>query len=174
MVALCVLPTAAVVALKAADVDPAITVTEDGVVNAALLLDSDTTTLPEGAAVDKVTVQVEVEPETTVPGEHCRPAMLTAGAKTVMLPPVPVTASPCPLGNAPRVPLTEIGTVEPLGADPNPTVTVAIVPLAITVSFMPMAMHIIVPLLALQVRVFPAAATAGPAATVMEPMLPGT
>ena len=48
------------VAVKVAVVAPAATVTEAGTVNNALLLDSGTATPPDGAAPDKVTVQVEL------------------------------------------------------------------------------------------------------------------
>ena len=58
------------VALNVAVVAPAATVTEDGTVNKGLLADSATTALPEGAGADNVTVQVEVEPEVRVVGEH--------------------------------------------------------------------------------------------------------
>ena len=159
--------------MKLAVVKPATTVTEDGVVKEGLLADSVTTALPGGAAADNVTVHVEVEPEVTVAGEHCRPAMLTAGDRTVIVPPFPVTAIPVPLGSAPREPFTEIGTVEPLAADPNPTVTVATVPLLIAVTFMPIAKHVSVPVPALHVRLLPAPVKAGPAATVIDAILPG-
>ena len=48
------------VAVKVAVVAPAVTVTEAGTVNKGLLLDSGTATPPEGAAPEKVTVQVEL------------------------------------------------------------------------------------------------------------------
>ena len=51
-------------------VDPATTVTEAGVVSAALLSDVVTLDPPVGAAADSVTVQVEVEPDITLVGVH--------------------------------------------------------------------------------------------------------
>ena len=52
------LATAAVVALKLADVAPAATLTEVGVVSTALLSERATLAPPAGAALVKVTVQV--------------------------------------------------------------------------------------------------------------------
>ena len=48
------------VAANVFEVDPAATVADAGTVKSPLLLDSDTTAPPAGAAADKVTVHVEV------------------------------------------------------------------------------------------------------------------
>jgi hypothetical protein len=61
----------------------AATVTEAGVVKAALLSESVTTEPPAGAARDRVTVQVEPEPEATLAGEHCRAETVGGGGVTV-------------------------------------------------------------------------------------------
>ncbi len=60
MVALCVLPTAAVVALKAAEVVAAATVTDAGTVRVVLELVRVTEAPPAGAGWVRVTVQVLV------------------------------------------------------------------------------------------------------------------
>jgi hypothetical protein len=60
------------VTVKVPVVAPAATVTEAGVVKAAVLSESVTTNPPVGAARDSVTVQVEVAPEATLVSEHCK------------------------------------------------------------------------------------------------------
>ena len=60
--------TGPAVAVKFAVVAPTDTVTEAGVVRAVLLRESATTEPPVGAARDRVTVQVELDPETTLVG----------------------------------------------------------------------------------------------------------
>lgn len=162
-----------VVALKVAVVAAAATVTDAGTVSVVLVFVKATVAPPAGAACVKVTVQVLVPFGPKLAGAHVNDDTSAAGACTVIVPPVPVIAVPVPPGNVATDPVTEIGTVEPPGADPSPTVTVATAPLAIVAAFMPMAMHITVPVPALQVRVFPAAVSADPAVTVMDPMLPG-
>jgi hypothetical protein len=62
--------TEAALLVKVAVVAPAVTGTEAGMGSAALLLDSVTTEPPLGAMTDKVTVHVDVEPDTTLLGEH--------------------------------------------------------------------------------------------------------
>jgi len=64
-------------------VAPADTDTEAGTVNAELLLDSVTVAPAEGAACEIVTVHVELPPEVTVEGVHCRLVTVICGA-TVM------------------------------------------------------------------------------------------
>ena len=60
----------------------AATVTEAGVVSAELLSEKEMAAPPEGAAAERVTVQVLEAPELTVVGEHCRPET-TRGAAMV-------------------------------------------------------------------------------------------
>ncbi len=57
MVALWLLPTVCVVAKKTADVEPGLTVSEEGTESALLELDKTTRVPPAGAAFDRVTVQ---------------------------------------------------------------------------------------------------------------------
>jgi len=70
--------TVPAVTVKVAEVAPAATGTEAGVVNAVPLSDRATVEPPVGAAFDKVTAQLAVAPETTEVGEHCNP--VTVGA----------------------------------------------------------------------------------------------
>jgi len=56
------------VAVKLVVVEPLVTVTVPGTVNAARLLDSVTATPPEPAAVDRVTVHADVPPELRLVG----------------------------------------------------------------------------------------------------------
>ena len=63
--------TAVAVAVKVADVAPAATVTEAGVLRYVLLSESVTTVPPAEAAAASVTVQVLVPPEGTLVGLHC-------------------------------------------------------------------------------------------------------
>ncbi len=67
------------VALNFAMVEPAATVTDDGVVSAELLSETVTVKPLLGADADRVSVQVELEPEAMLVGEHCKPEMLVAG-----------------------------------------------------------------------------------------------
>jgi hypothetical protein len=161
------------VAVKLAEVEPAPMLTEAGIVKEGLLADSPTTTLPEGTAADNVTVHVELEPGARVTGEHCRPEMPNVGVRTVIVPPLPVIASAVPSGREATGPFREIATVEPPTAEPSPTVTVATVPELIEVAFMPLAIHVKVPVPAEQVTFFPAPVNGAPAATVMDATLPG-
>ena len=59
-------------ALNVAAVLPGATVTDEGTVNMALLLDSDTTVPDRDADRDMATVHVVVAPEAKVVGLHCR------------------------------------------------------------------------------------------------------
>ena len=63
-----VVVTVPAVAVKAAVVAPAATVTEAGTVRAALLSETPTNRPPEGAALSRVIVQVEVVPDGTEVG----------------------------------------------------------------------------------------------------------
>ena len=70
-------------AVNVAVVAPERTVTEAGTVRAALLEDRVTAIPPPVAAAEIVTVQVELAPETTVAGAHCKPEMVVGGGVTV-------------------------------------------------------------------------------------------
>ena len=161
------------VALKLAAVAPEATVADAGTASAALLLESATTTPPAGAAPVSVTVQALDAFGPRLAGVQLNPDTRTAGAITVIVPPVPVTAAELALGMAAIVPVTAIGIVEPPDAAVVPMLTVATVPAVIAVAFMPLATHITDPEPELQVRVLPAAVSAGPALTAIDAMLPG-
>ena len=71
------------VAVKLAVVEPAATVTKAGTVSAELLSETATSEPPEGAAPERVTVQVDIAPEKTVLGEHCNADTVTTGGAIV-------------------------------------------------------------------------------------------
>ena len=77
------LDTVAAVAVKFAVVAPAVTVTEAGTVNAALLEESPTEAPLVNAARESVTVQVDVAPGTTELGEHTSVETAGVGGATV-------------------------------------------------------------------------------------------
>lgn len=136
-------------ALNVAEVDPAATVIEAGRVSAGLLLESAIVAFPLGAAPESVTVHVDVAPEPKVLGEHCKLPILTWDDRTETVPPVPLTIVTLPVGDAPAVPVREIGSTEPLVAMPRATVAVATVPLPIGVAFIPLATQLTDPPVAL-------------------------
>ena len=68
-------------ALNVADVAPAATLTEAGVVSNELLTETATLTPPAGAGSRMVTVQVLVVPDVRLVGLHCTDATVT-GATT--------------------------------------------------------------------------------------------
>lgn len=151
------------VTLKVAVVAAAATVTDPGTVRIELVLVRVTLAPPAGAAPLKVTVQVEFAPELRLAGEHCKPDTVGRGAWTTIVPLVPETGNAVPSARDPiRLPSVR-GTDGPLPAD-SVTVTTATTPLPIAVAFIPDAMQIAEPMAELQLRVFPAAVNAGPAA----------
>jgi hypothetical protein len=77
--------TGIVVTVKVADDDPAATVTLFGIIAAALLLDSGTTTPPAGAGPLKVTVPVEVVPPITVEGFNVTEAIASGSTVKVVV-----------------------------------------------------------------------------------------
>jgi hypothetical protein len=86
--------TLAAVVVKVAVVAPAATVTEAGTGRAVLLLDSVTAAPALGATTDKLTVHVEVEPDTTLLGEHCRVETVGSGVTvTVAVAVLPLRAA---------------------------------------------------------------------------------
>lgn len=67
------------VAVNRTEVEPAATVTEEGTLRAELLSETVTTWPPEGAALERVTVQEEVPPALMEEGEHSRVLMIGSG-----------------------------------------------------------------------------------------------
>jgi len=79
------------VAVKLAVVEPAATETEAGTIRAALLL-AIATEAP--LAEDKVTVQVDVAPDTTEAGKHCNDVTVVSGAIVIeAVPALPFNAA---------------------------------------------------------------------------------
>jgi hypothetical protein len=95
------------VALKLAVVAPAVTVTDAGTVSSVLLLASVTLAPPVGAALLKVTVQLEAELVFRLTGLHTTDEMMG----TVTVPPAPETLSPLPAALTPIALLTVIADV---------------------------------------------------------------
>jgi hypothetical protein len=91
MVALWFVVRTPAVAMKVAELAPAGTVTDAGIVSGALLSDS-VMVAPEEAASFKLTVQVVEAPEATVPGLQLKDVKLS-GTTVVIVPPVAVMAS---------------------------------------------------------------------------------
>jgi hypothetical protein len=116
------------VALNVAVVAPARTVTDPGTVSKALLLPSVTLEPPVGAAVLKVTVQLEAPLSFRFPGVHVTDE--TVG--TVMVPLVPDTVSWEPFASTPTRFAKVTAVVTAL--DPSVSETVATTPVAIVVS----------------------------------------
>jgi len=151
--------------VKLAVVAPAATVTDAGTVRAVLLLSETATAAPPvGAACAKVTVQVELAPGAIDAGEHV--SVETPGIRLIV-PPLPVTFANVPSGRTLSTLLIGTDTELPLRGF-NATATTATTPLPIGVAFVPLARHVTAPLPELQVRVFPAAVSAGPAAGTIE------
>jgi hypothetical protein len=141
------------------------TVIEAGIDMQVLLSEIRTTVPPVGAAMDRVTVQLAEVPEERLLGVHWSPE--TAGS-TLIDPPVPVMFASVPLGSVPITLLIgKESTVAPLFGE-RIAVIVASVPLLMAVAFMPVATHTNVPTPALQLNVFPAAVSTGPA-TALSP-----
>ena len=114
--------TVPAVAVKLAVVAAAATVTEAGTVSAALLLDNATEEPLVGAALDKVTVQVEEPPEATVFGEHASVVTVATGET------VTEAVAELPSKEAVRVTAVDVVTV------PAVAVRVAVVAAAATVT----------------------------------------
>ena len=91
MVALWFVVRTPAVAMKVAELAPAGTVTDAGIVSGALLSDS-VMVAPEEAASFKLTVQVVEAPEATVPGLQLKDVKLS-GTTVVIVPPVAVMGS---------------------------------------------------------------------------------
>src|ERR1700744_971075 len=113
---------------KLADTVAAATVTDDGTVKSELVLVSETAAPPAGPAPLRVTVQVELPPEATLAGEHCKPETVGSAACTEMAPPVPATSNAVPSASDPIGFPKERVTGELLVAD-RVTVATATTPL---------------------------------------------
>jgi hypothetical protein len=166
IVALCGLEIVFAVAWKVCVVLPALTVTDVGTVNKAVALSERLTTVPPvGAGSDSVTVQLDEAPDASVVGVH--ESAETVG-RTLIVPPVPTMSASVPLGKAPNTLLIDrVSNVLVLVGD-RVAVTTATTPLPMTVSLMPYARQITVPVPGLQARVTPAAVSAEPGVVLSE------
>ena len=144
---------------------PAATVTDAGTVSAALFEEIATAAPPAGAAMESVTVQVELAPAARLVGAHWKPEI--RACKILIVPPAPVTAAEVPPGSDPITLLSGSETVAPLVAD-NVTVATATTPVLMVLAFNPLATHVTNPAPGLQFRVLAAAVRAGPAAMLTE------
>jgi hypothetical protein len=125
-----------------------------------LLSEIRTAVPPVGAAIDRVTVQVVEVPEVRLFGAHWSPE--TAG-NTLIDPPVPVMFASVPLGSVPIMLLIGRESTMALLLGERVAVIVASTPLVMVVAFTPDATQINVPTPELQLSVFPAAVSTGPA-----------
>jgi hypothetical protein len=153
--------TVPAVAVKLAVVEFAATVTDDGVVSAELLSDMLTAVPPLGAAAESVTVQVEAAPDAKLVGVHW--SAETAGSEPTV-PPLPETIRFEPFPMLPHTLFIEI--VPPALAGATVAVTTATTPVLMLLLFIPLATQVMEPVPELQLRVLPAAVSAGPAAAL--------
>ena len=123
------------VARKVALVAPAGTETDAGTVKLALLLDKLAANPPVAAAPVSVTVQVEVAGEATDDGLQVTAPRLATTDGPTMVPAEPVVTSWAPVSEEAKV--FETPTVAELTPEGIVTLTTAIVPLAISVLFIP-------------------------------------
>lgn len=122
--------------MNVALLDPEATFTDAGTVTMVVLELMPTLTPPAPAAPLRLTVQTLELPGPSELGTHARP-LTVSGAPTVIDPPVAVTGTPSPPGDAPSALVSPI-VVVPKTAD-IVTETVATMPLKIIVLFMPVA-----------------------------------
>jgi hypothetical protein len=152
IVAVCVLPfsfavTVAVwslvivpaVAMNVAVVLPDPTVTEAGTVNAAALLDKETTAPPAGAEAFSEAVHVANPPEPRDAGAQLTALRVGSGAVPVTMPPTPLSGSEVPAAETPNVFVTLIGVLAT--PDAIVTLTTATTPFCITVVLKPASKH---------------------------------
>lgn len=123
-------------AVNIALLDPEATVTDVGTVMMGLLELRPTLTPPEPAVPLRLTAQTLELPGPSELGTQPRP--LTIGAATTVIdPPVAVTVTPSPAGDAPSALVTPI--VAPSALTDTVTETVATTPLAMILLFIPVA-----------------------------------
>jgi hypothetical protein len=157
------LTTAAAVAAKVVEAEPAGTMTGDGTLRLLVLLPTETAVPPVGATELSVTEQVELARAATELGVQIKLVICVVGV-TVIVSPTPVRVRLDAAGVAPSV-LATLMFVEPaVGA--IVTFAVATIPLAIVLAFMPTATHVYAPDVPPQYKDLPAEVRTGPAATV--------
>jgi hypothetical protein len=136
------LPMAAVVALKVADIAPAATVTDAGTARVELVLVKVTVAPPKGAAWVRVTVQVEALELFSVAGRQDREPTVGKTAPPVTVPPVAKSTMPFPAGEDAAPPIPIAVPVRPAAMT---RFTTATAPFEMTVSFIAEAAQVNVP-----------------------------
>jgi hypothetical protein len=127
------------VAMNVAVVLPDPTVTEAGTVNAAALLDKETTAPPAGAEAFSEAVHVANPPEPRDAGAQLTALRVGSGAVPVTMPPTPLSGSEVPAAETPNVFVTLIGVLAT--PDAIVTLTTATTPFCITVVLKPASKH---------------------------------
>jgi hypothetical protein len=160
--------TAAAVAVKLAEFEPAGTRMADGMVT----LDPEarpvvTVSPPAGARADNVTVHAAEPGVVTVAGEQVSPVTVY-GEAMLTWPPVAATLTGVPLSVTPVLLSTWMEDDEPAAAGDTVKVAVATTPLLRVTLLRPNSMQVYDPEPALHETDFPAATAAGPATTMTE------
>ena len=158
-------------ALKVAEVAAAATVTDAGTVSVVLVLVRVTAAPPVGAALVRVTVQVELLELFRVAGRQDRDATVGEVAPPVTVPPVPKSTMPLPVGEDSAVLLIAIAVVVRPAAMTR--FTTATEPFAMAPAFIAEARQVYVPGVPLQVNVLSAPVSAVPAVAEIETTLAG-
>ena len=158
--AVCLLLTGVVLAVKMVVVAPGAILTKAGTVTDAALLERANSAGEEEAALND-TVQVEEAPPITSLGAQLSEKMDGASVGGIIAPPVPVTVKAPPDGEAPTRFNKPIEVVEAVGASLK--VTLAIKPLGMMLLFMPASRHMYEPDNGAQEMVFPALVDMAPA-----------
>ena len=127
------------VAMKVAELDPADTATDAGMVSRALLSDNVTVVLEETAWFRLAVQEVEA-PEATVPGLQLNHVRLSGTPLMLMVPPAPVVGIALPAAEAPSAFVTLMAV--PDDAADNVTVRAATTPFWMTFPFSPVRRHI--------------------------------
>ena len=170
MVALELLLTVAVVAVKVAEVAEAATVTDGGTVRVELVFDSETTAPPAGAPPLSVTVHVELLELLKLAGAQDKER--TVGkAPPVTVPPVAESAMSNPAGDAAKLLL--IGIEVEVRPSAMVRFTTATTPFEMIPEFMPDTIQVYVPAPGKQLKVLNALIDAVPAVAETETTLAG-
>ena len=154
------------VAEKPALVEPEATATDAGTLSAVRLLDSEMIAPPEPAACDSDTVQEETAPDPRLVGVHVN-RFTTVVARTVIVPPAPVTGRVSALAEEPSAFAIPSGALD---TSPGASVafTTATTPLSITLLLNPRSTQIVAAAPEEHEMALPAAVALGPAMTVIE------
>ena len=166
IVALWLLETVAVVALNVAVVAAAATVTDVGTLSVVFVLLNVTTAPPAGAALVRVTVQVELPEVLKAAGAQDKEATPAAAMLLVTVPFVTETGIALPAGEDTTPLLTATDVL--LAPAAMVRLTVATTPFEMMPEFNPEATQLYAPVRAKHANVLPAAVRAAPALTEIE------